>query len=116
MLFAGTARYVVLNPVRARMVYIAREWCWSGYHAMAGIAASPACLTSNRPVLIYISCIPVMVYIDWDGGCDRVLYLRLRKSGIVCGGAEVVLIGETLSGSPVQGNSSYRLAVVNSYC
>jgi hypothetical protein len=71
MLFAGTARYVVLNPVRARMVHITREWCWSGYHATAANAASPACLTSNRPVLTYIISIPVMVYIDWDGGCDR---------------------------------------------
>ena len=30
------ARYIVLNPVRARMVYCAEEWPWSSYRATAG--------------------------------------------------------------------------------
>jgi len=30
------ARYIVLNPVRARMVRSAREWRWSSYRATAG--------------------------------------------------------------------------------
>jgi len=30
------ARYVVLNPVRARMVRSARDWKWSSYRATAG--------------------------------------------------------------------------------
>lgn len=32
------ARYVVLNPVRARMVRSARDWPWSSYRATAGQA------------------------------------------------------------------------------
>ena len=39
------ARYVVLNPVRARMVRSARDWRWSSYRATAGQDAVPAFLT-----------------------------------------------------------------------
>lgn len=35
------ARYVVLNPVRARMVLAPGEWPWSSYRAMVGEADSP---------------------------------------------------------------------------
>jgi putative transposase len=34
------SRYIVLNPVRARMVHSAGEWSWSSYQATAGL--SPA--------------------------------------------------------------------------
>lgn len=35
------ARYIVLNPVRARMVRRAKDWPWSSYLAMAGQAEGP---------------------------------------------------------------------------
>ncbi len=35
------ARYVVLNPVRARMVKRATDWEWSSYRASLGIAPAP---------------------------------------------------------------------------
>lgn len=35
------ARYVVLNPVRAKMVRSARDWRWSSYRATAGQVESP---------------------------------------------------------------------------
>ena len=38
------ARYVVLNPVRARMVRSAKDWPWSSYRATAGWAEIPPCL------------------------------------------------------------------------
>lgn len=41
------ARYVVLNPVRAKMVKHARQWRWSSYRATAGEIASPDFLTSE---------------------------------------------------------------------
>ena len=41
------ARYIVLNPVRARMVHEASEWPWSSYRATAGMEAPHACLTRN---------------------------------------------------------------------
>jgi REP element-mobilizing transposase RayT len=40
------ARYVVLNPVRARMVRSAKDWPWSSYRATAGLAESPSFLTT----------------------------------------------------------------------
>jgi putative transposase len=39
------ARYIVLNPVRARMVQCASEWPWSSYRATAGAAEGLDCLT-----------------------------------------------------------------------
>lgn len=41
------ARYIVLNPVRARMVRSARDWRWSSYRATAGHAQSEPCLTTD---------------------------------------------------------------------
>lgn len=38
-------RYVVLNPVRARLVERVREWPWSSYRATAGQKRGPAWLT-----------------------------------------------------------------------
>jgi len=35
------SRYVVLNPVRAEMVWSAREWPWSSYRATAGQVSKP---------------------------------------------------------------------------
>jgi putative transposase len=41
------ARYVVLNPVRARMVRSARDWKWSSYRATAGMAEASGFLTTD---------------------------------------------------------------------
>jgi len=41
------ARYVVLNPVRAKMVRSARDWPWSSYRATAGFEAAPEFLTTD---------------------------------------------------------------------
>ncbi|MEJ2365319.1 MAG: transposase [Deltaproteobacteria bacterium] len=41
------SRYIVLNPVRARMVRSAREWPWSSYRATAGIVNSHRVLTTD---------------------------------------------------------------------
>jgi len=38
-------RYVVLNPVRARMVPRPEDWKWSSYRATAGLESPAACLT-----------------------------------------------------------------------
>jgi putative transposase len=40
-------RYVVLNPVRAKMVPHPRQWVWSSYRATVGEAAAPAWLTTD---------------------------------------------------------------------
>ena len=41
------ARYIVLNPVRARIVRSARDWPWSSYRATAGLTEKPAYLTTD---------------------------------------------------------------------
>lgn len=40
-------RYVVLNPVRAKMVKQPKEWKWSSYRAMAGYETAPLWLTTS---------------------------------------------------------------------
>lgn len=41
-------RYVVLNPVRARLVRSASDWPWSSYQATAGLARRPTWLCVDR--------------------------------------------------------------------
>ena len=41
------SRYIVLNPVRARMVKRAQQWAWSSYRATVGAAAPPAWLDAQ---------------------------------------------------------------------
>ncbi len=44
---AETARYILLNPVRARLCKRAEEWPWSSYRAMIGKEPMPAFLSSD---------------------------------------------------------------------
>jgi len=39
------ARYVVLNPVRARMVKVAQDYSWSSYRPTMGLDPVPTCLS-----------------------------------------------------------------------
>ncbi len=41
------SRYVVLNPVRAKMVKHVRQWKWSSYHAMTGTEPAPPWLQTD---------------------------------------------------------------------
>jgi putative transposase len=41
------ARYVVLNPARARMAAGPRQWRWSSYRATVGVAAARPWLVTN---------------------------------------------------------------------
>ena len=43
----GSPRYIVLNPVRAQMVKLAKNWSWSSYRAIAGLSAIPGWLTTD---------------------------------------------------------------------
>jgi len=40
-------RYIVLNPVRAKMVYSAQDWKWSSYRAMTGQSKLPFWLNAE---------------------------------------------------------------------
>jgi REP element-mobilizing transposase RayT len=41
------SRYIVLNPVRAKMVSIAKDWPWSSYRATTGHVMKPGWLTTD---------------------------------------------------------------------
>jgi len=41
------SRYIVLNPVRARMVRAAKDWPWSSYRATVGQTQAHVCLTTD---------------------------------------------------------------------
>ncbi len=41
------SRYIVLNPVRAGMVYKAEEWLWSSYRATCGLDGGIECLSTD---------------------------------------------------------------------
>jgi len=47
------ARYVVLNPVRARMVRMASAWPWSSYRAMIGKAQPPEWLDTRATLATF---------------------------------------------------------------
>jgi hypothetical protein len=54
--FFEAARYIVLNPVRARLRPTAEDWEWSSYRAMVGLTTkgpklSPLLLTEFGPGL-----------------------------------------------------------------
>ncbi len=46
--FLEVCRYVVLNPVRAKMVGQPRQWKWSSYRATAGSTQPHGCLTVDE--------------------------------------------------------------------
>lgn len=41
------ARYIVLNPVRARILRSAKDWPWSSYRATAGMSDAPPWLATD---------------------------------------------------------------------
>jgi putative transposase len=47
------ARYIVLNPVRARICRDPRDWPWSSYRATAGLARAPAFLDNEWLVRVF---------------------------------------------------------------
>jgi REP element-mobilizing transposase RayT len=65
-------RYVVLNPVRARVVETAEQWPWSSYRATAGISAAPACLQVDW----------VLANFGADRSSARAAYRRFVAAGI----------------------------------
>jgi REP element-mobilizing transposase RayT/transposase len=43
----GLSRYVVLNPVRAKMIKNVKAWPWSSYRSMVGVATAPDWLETD---------------------------------------------------------------------
>lgn len=51
--FLETARYIVLNPVRAKLIKRPVEFIWSSYRATAGIEHPPIWLTTGKILSIF---------------------------------------------------------------
>lgn len=49
------SRYIILNPVRARMVRSTKESPWSSYRATAGLSNPQPCLTTDWLLLVLVS-------------------------------------------------------------
>jgi len=47
------ARYIVLNPIRARICESPEEWLWSSYRACAGIDFAPSFLAVTRHLQLF---------------------------------------------------------------
>lgn len=47
------ARYVVLNPVRAKIVDDPADYRWSSYRAMAGLESTPSWLTTDKILSLF---------------------------------------------------------------
>jgi putative transposase len=48
-----TARYIVLNPVRAHICETPDEWRWSSYRACAGLDFAPSFLAATRHLRLF---------------------------------------------------------------
>ncbi len=65
------ARYIVLNPVRAKMVRSVRDWPWSSYRATAGQTESPEFLTTDW----------IRSQLDQDPTCAVRAYSKFVRQG-----------------------------------
>lgn len=68
-------RYVVLNPVRARLVAQARDWRWSSVHALLNPASGDG-ITDTGPVLERVPDYSALL----RAGEDEALSMALRRS------------------------------------
>lgn len=48
-----TARYIVLNPVRARICESPADWAWSSYRASAGLDFAPSFLAATQHLRLF---------------------------------------------------------------
>jgi len=86
------ARYVVLNPVRARMVSSAADWPWSSYRATAGEAAVPPWLDPGpilarfHPSDAVMACTGYREYVAAGGGTESPWKNLVAQ--MILGGAE----------------------------
>jgi len=66
------ARYIVLNPVRAKMVHSVHDWPWSSYRATAGEEQVPAFLSVDW----------ILIQFDTDRKRATYAYRRFVRQGL----------------------------------
>jgi len=85
------ARYVVLNPVRAKMVQAAKDWKWSSYWATAGETTAPDFLTTGW----------ILSQFDEDPDCAVRTYRKFVKEG------RGVVVWDDLQGGILLGTTDF---------
>ena len=65
-------RYIVLNPVRAKMVDTPDEWLWSSWHCMVGKQASPNWLATDA----------LLNYFDKERSVAIAEYIHFVEEGV----------------------------------
>lgn len=81
-------RYVVLNPVRAKMVASAEDWHWSSYLPTAGKRSCPPWLAADRVLGLF-----------GQGGRARITYQRFVAQGVKQPSPWQAVIGQIYLGS-----------------
>lgn len=81
-------RYVVLNPVRAKMISKPEEWKWSSYHYTAGMKKVPVFLTTDW----------IIGYFSKSKAEAQKLYRKFVKEGINASSPWNELRGQILLG------------------
>ena len=96
-LFA-VSRYVVLNPVRARLVERPEDWVWSSYRATVGLGHAPSFLSTSLTLRLF------------GGGDDG--EPQLKFAGFVTGVTEdPTRLDRIRSNEPILGPREFKDAV-----
>lgn len=110
--FREVARYIVLNPVRAKIVAAPGDYLWSSYRATAGFEAPRRWLTTKNILLMFSdyidACEAYRKFVD-DGGQQPSPFLQ--STGMILGSEQYVTDLKVWLGGPIEGDftSSERL-------
>ena len=91
------SRYVVANPVRARLVQRPEDWVWSSYRATAGLTVSPAFLDVDLTLGLFGD----------STGSDT----RARFTAFTTAASDPTLIDRIRSTDRILGPKSFKLSV-----
>jgi REP element-mobilizing transposase RayT len=99
----AVCRYVVLNPVRARLVIHPEQWRWSSYRATAGLEEPHPCLTVDWMLGQFSSKVSSATkrYAEFirSGVDEEALWPKLKGQTILGDEGFVVRMGEYLKGA-----------------
>ena len=83
-------RYVVLNPVRARLVQTTQDWPWSSYGQTVGLQPAPAWLDASAVLQLFVV----------EGERARLSYRRFVEEGVGLASPWTDITGQIFLGSP----------------
>jgi REP element-mobilizing transposase RayT len=113
------SRYVVLNPVRARMVALPAEWPWSSYRAIIGVNDAPSWLQHDRMLAQFGShrTSARRAYEEFVlKGIGEPSPLRAVKNQLLLGDEEFCeqFVDKQMPGDPIEIRRNQRRAIIHS--